>query len=121
MPDHPPLKPGDTLVFVASDRRDEGPYNVTVERVGRRWAYLSNCERIDLGTMWAEVGAFGPAGRCYRSLAEYEEKVAVARAWQKFRTGYGISYLLPAGVTVADIREAARLLRLDINFEDRDA
>ena len=106
------LVPGQTLIFVPFDPRRGKPVEVTVERVGRKWAYLSgHVGRID-DDLIVDGGNYGSPGRCYGSWAEYEETTALAAAWKEFWLEVNRHHRCPDGLTVEQINAARMALGL---------
>lgn len=108
------LSIGQKLWWVPHQRKWQQPKEVTVLKVGRKWAQLDNNERIDLETFIADAGQYSSPGRCYLSQEEYEAKVTIGSAWSNLKRS--IDYKSPPdGVTVEDIEAARQLLRLPSN------
>lgn len=106
----PSLHVGQTLFFAPYSNHTYSPKGeVTITKVGRKWATLSNNCRIDLETLVADGGEYTPPGRCYLSQAEYEAEAAANNEWIKFRQG--LPYARPQGVTAEDIAAARKLLK----------
>lgn len=105
------LQVGQTLYFVGSGRPARHGA-VTVEKVGRKWATLSNGHRIDLETHRADGGDYSSPGRAYPSEAVYVAEQLTNAAFLKLKGKMGWS--APDGVKVQDIYEAARLLGLPL-------
>lgn len=106
---------GQSLFWVPSSNRGRSQArNVSVVKVGRKWAVLSNHQRIDVGNLVADGGAYSSPGRCYLRQEEYEQEVALRVSWQALvrdmRDVHGLN--APAGVSIADIDKARALLRL---------
>lgn len=111
------LKVGQKLWWVPSQRYAGSQREVTVEKVGRIWAQLSERSRIDKQTLIADGGEYMSPGRCYLSKAEYDEHIERVTAWNSFV--YTVRYQsMPDGVTIADITEAAKLLRIELIARD---
>lgn len=109
-PARPPLQVSQALWWVPT-RNVRGPGEaVTVAKVGRTWATLSNGYRVDVRSWEADGGDYGPPGHCYASIEAYEAEVAQARAWSSFRKD--VPLRPPAGVSAADIEAARKLLRM---------
>jgi hypothetical protein len=70
------MKTGDKLWFVHNDRRAyRKGYEVEVLSIGRKWATLSNHERINIETMWADGRQYSSPGRCWPSKAAYVAEI----------------------------------------------
>lgn len=107
----PALSVGQTLWWVSAERVPR-TREVTVLKVGRKWAELDNNKRIDIQTWVADGGQFSPPGACYASRAEYEQEQALANAWFKFRQDVQLQSASVEGVTVEDIQRARELLKM---------
>ena len=105
---------GQKLWWVPAKSRYAQPKEVTVTKVGRKWAQLDNYERIDLETLVADPGQCSPNGRCYLSREAREQEEMLGKAWGKLK--YDLQYTRATkGVTIADIEAARQLLGLPSN------
>jgi hypothetical protein len=101
---------GQKLIYVPNFKRGAKPYEVTVERVGRKWAYLANNQgRID-SDLHADGGNYSSPGRCYGSWTEYEETTALYKAWGEFKAD--IQRKLYPPDTIEDISVARMALKI---------
>lgn len=75
------LVPGMKLFWAYNDHRRGRNETVTVTKVGRKWADLDNCPRIDVKTLIADGGKYSSPGRCYYSEDEYKNQLAINNAW----------------------------------------
>lgn len=64
--------------------KDKGSI-VTIEKVGRKYAYLNNGHRIFLGDFTIDGGQYSSPGKCYLSEKEYLDKIERQRAVSEFR------------------------------------
>jgi hypothetical protein len=104
------LSVGQTLFYVPQSRWGN-PRDVTVEKVGRKWATLANnAGRINVKTLQMDGGGCHYPGRCYPSQAEWEESVRLDDAWGLFRKAVDRSWAAPDGITVEAIDAAAKAL-----------
>ena len=108
---------GQKLWCVMSDRRG-GSFpgrEVTITKVGRKWLTIDYADyRVDMGHMFVDGHGYASPGRCYLSKEEYEKIPALQAAWKEFRARLTLMYgTIPEGVTVEDIREAMKLLKLE--------
>lgn len=85
---------------------------VTVTRIGHRWAYLNNKQRLDKNTLIADGGEYSSPGKCYLSESVYLEQVERDLAWLGLTNKLRKSYCRPDGVTIADIKAAFALLKI---------
>lgn len=107
------LTVGQQLWWVpARYRTGEQPCYVTVEKVGRKWAQLSNQYRIDVTTLEPDSKGYSSPGECYLQREEYESKVAISYAWGRLRKFMEsrIWSGAPDGVTLENIEAAGNLL-----------
>lgn len=110
------LQEGQKLWWVYSSNRRGQPREVTVTKVGRKWAQLDNNCRIDIETLLADGGDYMSPGCCYLSKDIYDSGVALQKAWSEMKRD--IQYAsTPEGVTVVDIQAARTLLRMPSNAE----
>lgn len=100
---------GQKLWFVGDHRYHGHDFQieVSVEKVGRKWAILDNGARVNIKTFRTDSFA-----KCYLSKEDYEEERNLNNAWydlvKKVR-GWGP---VPDGVTEDDIKKASELLKL---------
>ncbi|MBI2725416.1 MAG: hypothetical protein HYX42_04120 [Polaromonas sp.] len=85
---------------------------VTVTKVGRKWATLSNSYRIDIHTHIADGGSYSSPGSCYPNEAAYVAEQLANAAFSKLKNSMG--WAPRDGVKIRDIYEAARLLGLPL-------
>lgn len=108
------LQEGQKLWWVYSSNRRGQPREVTITKVGRKWAQLDNDKRIDLETLVADAGQYSPSGCCYLSREEYEQAEALAKAWSNLKRDLQYARR-PDGVTIGDIEAARQMLWLPSN------
>lgn len=102
---------GQYLWFVPSDKRNEDQAcAVTVTHVGRKWASISNHERIEIDTLIADPGRYVSAGRCWLSQQDWEAEKNRRRAWDELRDFIGRRYGAPEHLSEGAIRHAMALL-----------
>jgi hypothetical protein len=87
-------------------------YSVTVTKVGRKWAELSNRHRIDLETMIADGKEYTSPGRCWVTETHYAATVLTGNAFTNLKNK--MAFRPADGVTIQDIYEAAKLLRIEL-------
>jgi hypothetical protein len=107
------LEIGQKLWFVPSDRRWSQPREVTVTKIGRKWAYTNryrNEEKVDKETLVVSGGGYASPGRCWLSQEEYEAHAAADREWRRLKND--MPWSVPNGVTVEKIGVVRRLLGL---------
>jgi len=121
MPDA--LKPGDRL-FWNYDLERWDPTEVTIGKIGRKWALCDPPEnyhpgfRINVQTL--ETDAACIYGKLYWSLddwqrqrGEYKVRVDADAAWEEFRSRIYGTWRVPDGLTADVIREAMRMVFRD--------
>jgi hypothetical protein len=97
------LTVGQQLWFVPSQRRCGSAEYVTVEKIGRKWATISNGYRIDLETLTADGGQYMSPGACWTTKEEWEAATERHQAWFNFRAAAGVQYQPPDGFTTEEI------------------
>lgn len=109
------LQVGQTLWFVPRVRHLGQPQEVTVAKVGRKWAELDGRRgRIAVETLAMDGGEYASPGRCYLSREAWESEVALREVWRAFQRQVERRGSPPEGVTEDTIRQAVTLLRLDV-------
>lgn len=108
------LTVGQKLWYVPSDSRYAGQAcEVTVERIGRKWANISHGYRIDLADWWVDGGQHSSPGRCYASKEAWDDEGHRQKAWRAVREGFGYRGA-PPGITIDAIYQAAALLGIEL-------
>lgn len=106
---------GNTAYFVSTHRHPVQKFDVTITKVGRRWAYMKGGGLqivVDMSTGNAKPGFI--EGTLYESKAVYESEVELRKTWWALRKLMSDAYSAPLGVTTEKIHEAARLLGLKL-------
>jgi hypothetical protein len=113
------LTVGQVLLFVPADNRWSGPYEVTVEKVGRRWATMSRgCGRVDINTLIVDGAGYSSPGRCYLSREEWESRRRADAAWKALcRHMERARWKAPDHLNAADIAKAAEALGITLPIE----
>jgi len=101
---------GQELWWVPNDGKNQRL--VTVLKVGRKWAELSNARRIDISTLCADGGGYSSPGRCHTSREEYEQTVKRNRAWSQLKRDLEYK-AIPDSVTTENIIAARKLLGME--------
>lgn len=86
------MKVGDKLWFVPSGTNGgREPYYTEIEKIGRKWVYLTNGYRIEPDTLWADGGQYSTPGRCMASKELHDDEVEATRVLRIVREliGYG--------------------------------
>jgi hypothetical protein len=104
------LEVGQTLWFVPSDTRWNREREMTVKKVGRKWAKTDERTRVDIKTLMVCGGNYSSPGRCYLSRDEWESEKARKAAWSDLRRCIDRSWHIPAGVSLDHIKQAMALL-----------
>jgi hypothetical protein len=100
---------GQTICFVGKYRGDK-PVLVTVVKMGRKWALLSNHYRVDIKTNEVD-NEYGNAPNVYESIEAFHAQNTKKLAINSFVhdvSKYGSLH----GVTVEQIEEARKILGL---------
>jgi hypothetical protein len=105
------LTVGQTLWYVPRELRFQKPSEVTVQKIGRKWAQVDYRLRIDVQTLIADGGDYSSPGRCYLSREEYEAELARRDAWRDFCKLLRWSRQ-PRAATIEAIEQAQILLGL---------
>jgi hypothetical protein len=116
------LNVGQTLVFVPSGFRRGQPTEVTVTKIGRKWADIEGTfytDRIEIDTLHADGGKYSSPGRCYLSREEYETEKATGDAWWAFSRTIDGEHSAPEGVTAETIQNVVKQLGLEEEFRRR--
>ena len=116
------LSVGQKLIYVPSHvNRRTAPmiYEVEVEKIGIRWAYLKGgFSRIDRNDLYADGGQYSSPGQCYLSREAYETKLRIARLWETFREK---TYRRPMGLDADAILRAAECLGIELADDESAA
>lgn len=121
---HPPCKCkiGQKFFFVTREGRTSSQnYQVTVVKVGRKWARLSNGYRFDLGSEdWRNVdgGNLVSPGRLWDSEAHYREILEVKKIIEAIKEQFPCFSKRFEKVSLENARQAAKLLGLTIHCAD---
>lgn len=124
------LRVGQVLLFVHEDPFAGGyargrnetidqATEITVERIGRKWAHCSPGYRVDRHTLAVSGEGYSSPGRCYLSREHYAAEKAADAAWRAFLARVHSIYRRPPGLTAEAIRQAMDVLGLQPP-EDRD-
>ena len=103
---------GQELYFSSSRNRGHGSGTVKVEQLGRVWATLGNGYRAHILTGELDCGGFNSPGTLYENQNAYEAERQARIAFDAIRKEMG--YRPKNGVTAADIRQAAALLKIEL-------
>ena len=110
------LKVGQKLWLVPGSRHSE-PREVTVTKVGRKWAYIdgyyhSRNTRVDMETLVLD-GTIGYPDHCYLSKKAWEESTLKDRVWSAIRDKMRNSYRRPDHLSTEDLRAIEAFLGLE--------
>lgn len=113
MADKPKLAVGMKLWWVPS-RTYSQPSEVTVEKVGRTWAQLSNRSRADVKTWVVDGYGYAPPGSIWPSREVHEEWAARQACWRDFLRDVGRIYSAPENISIEEINQIRRLIGLEV-------
>lgn len=107
----PNLTVGQTLWYVP---RRGSSQEVTIEKIGRRWATLAPhwCGRIDITTLAVGGGQYTSPAQCYLSEGAYTKWRTDLELWFLFRRLLDRTTMPQGGADA--IRQAAALLGLEL-------
>ncbi len=117
------LQVGQTLYYVANDRRDahrDGGAEIT--KIGRQWATvcIAYCNaRVDLETLEVDGGNYSSPGRCYLSREAWEEEKLLRAAWREFQRDVERANAEGGLITVENISAARQALGLKERSEEQ--
>lgn len=109
------LEVGQKLWLVLS-RNSSHQQEVTVTKVGRKWATLDHGYRpyrIDKESMEVDGGQYMSPGRCHLSRDEYERAKKRGDDWSSLLSAIRNRWSPPPRATSESIAEARKLLGLD--------
>lgn len=102
---------GQTLLYVPNDLRRSEPREVTVTKIGRKWADISGgYNRISITTLDVDGYGYSSPGKCWRSREAYESHKKLCEAWSELRRLIDAKWYVPEGVTLSQIENAKRSL-----------
>lgn len=89
------------------------PHQVSVGKVGRRWAEIGPRLKVDLETLrvWSNNGQHS-WGQCYTRREEYERTTWLGKAWRIIRDN--IDWSPPDNITPEQIEQIASILGLKL-------
>lgn len=110
------LHVGQKLWYVPNGygNRRPDPYEVTITKVGRKWATVGESwrqERIDLETLQADGKGYSSPGCCYLSRELYEAEVERQALWS-ILTRKIQHTRCPDEIGIEDIKQAMQLLKV---------
>lgn len=106
------LQVGDPVYVVFGDRRSKSDGERRVMGVGRQYVTLNNGRRYDRDTGSSHIDDVFQS-ELWRSEAEWLERVEATAALALLRNRIG--YAAKPGVTADDVRQAAALLRVELD------
>lgn len=107
------IQVGQKLLVYKTDRRyrDNPPREVTVEKIGRKYATIDHGRRVNLETMFIDCGHFTPDERCYLSAEDRQNELDLEAAWHRLSDAVRRRHRSPTS-NIDSIRQAAVLLNL---------
>lgn len=112
------LAVGQKLYFESSRNRHHHGREVTIVKLGRKWATLDMghpAYRIDLTSLCGDGRGYSSPGRCWLSREACEDHNALIADWSAFRQTVERHYSPPPDITPERIREAAERLHIEIS------
>lgn len=105
------LTVGQVLWFVPSAPHYGNPREVTVTKVGRKWAEIDTAGiRIGVNTLYADGRGYMSPGQCWTDRTEYEAWTELLNEWDAFRKRVNDCYRMPESVTIEGVRAASKAL-----------
>ena len=113
------LKVGDQILAVYS-RRSAEPKEVTVVKIGKKFLYIKEFEdqievrwpKFHKNTLIHDAGGYSASISLYADTAEYEEYLLKSHISTMLRRH--VERLNFMGLSVAELRELARIMRLEL-------
>ena len=88
---------------------------MTVGKVGRKWAKLSAGYRINTSDLTIDGGNYSSPGRAYLSRADFEAELENEKTWSSFRNE--VEKLWRPKISASVIRQAAELLGMELKVK----
>jgi hypothetical protein len=103
------------LVFVVHTNRSMAiGSTITIAKVARKWATLSNGERFDISTWVLDPGNYNNFGNVYQTEQDYIEEQAINMCWMLFRRKISDNNKHSDIVTIERIKQAAEILGIKL-------
>lgn len=99
---------GQKLWLVPNERYFGQPMEVTITKVGRKWATCIQGRReyrVDMDTLMVDGGDYTSPAQCYLSRKAHEDHEAAAHAWSDLLRVIDRTATPPAHLVADDIRE----------------
>jgi hypothetical protein len=112
----PKLKAGDAVWFVPREKYNGPPRELTVTKVGRKWATLGEgwrSMRADLVTWDVDGGEYSSPGQLYALEDEWQTEKKLEEHWSVFLRWVSRRYRRPKHLTATQIEEVFAVLRGD--------
>jgi hypothetical protein len=112
----PKLKVGDVVWFVPRQKYNGAPRELTVTKVGRKWATIGEGwrrMRADVGSWAVDGGNYSGPGDLYTSEAAWREESEISAQWDLLRRWIERRYQRPEHLTAAQIADVFAVLRGD--------
>lgn len=105
------IKVGDTLWYVKRRNGYNDECEVTVIKVGRKWATISTNERMDLESMSVEAPYYAGHTQCYTTKQDYANEQEAKEKWEIIRGKIEFTYS-PA-LSLASVNKIMELLGIE--------
>lgn len=108
------IEVGQKLWFVPQMKYAGDPREITVVKVGRKWAYTDErrADRFNVETLALDGHGYTPSGRLYLRQEDHTREQEISAEWTKAKASMSNKWHAPDGVTADDIRAAVKLLKL---------
>jgi hypothetical protein len=101
--------------MVPSQRYLGQPRAVTVTKVGRKWAEISERGyRVDLVTLYVDGGQHAPPARCYTDRAAHDAEMYREQCWIALRKHMDHKWTPPQELLIEQIKVAAMALGVEL-------
>lgn len=90
---------------------------ITITKVGRKWAESTHAPRIDKKTMRADGRGYTSPGKAYESRDDYLQSIRLSDMWSKLYRAVREMHSRPEWAGEVEIAEIARRLRIEIRTE----
>lgn len=105
------LQVGQKLFYVSSSRWRTNPTRwLAITKVGRKWAYLENGDRVYVETLFVDGAGYSTPGRCYLTEEEYQKEKHKTECWRVLWNWVDARHQIPRETNIEAIQAAANAL-----------